>query len=218
MKIDNGIIQRYLNAEHGERGEWHTPEPGEYHASQTGKCVRNWYYTRKEDITPDASAYKHFELGNVLEEVLMGALRQEFGDRYVKTDIPVTVQGDGWQLVGETDPVVVDDNFDIRHLTECKTTGNLKYTRDSPKFNHLCQVHVYMAALDLNRCKIVYIQKYDLDTQVHDVKFDPQIYNGIIDRVSELHEALGTDEPPEAQEEEAQDYFCNLDERCCKNI
>lgn len=219
-RLDNGIVKRWLCAEHDQTDEWHEREVGEYHASTVGKCTRRLYYDFVDDTRPDASAYPHFQLGHVLEEQFLSSLKEEFGDRYVKTDIPIEIQRPEYRIVGETDPVVINDNFELEEITECKTTGNLKYVKGAPKRTHKYQVHCYMKALGQDEATIIYLNKYNLDSVMHTVEFDAEIWADIIDRMDTLHEALLEREPPEPFEEpKYQDHFCDHEgDKCCKNL
>lgn len=210
-------MKRYLNEKHSGVDEWHRREVGVYHASAMGKCVRRHYFNFKEDTQPENDAYPHFELGNRLEDLYEDALKEEYGEKYVKNDVPIKFQGDDYKIVGSTDPVIINDNGDIETIFEVKTTGNLKYTRGSPKDRHLYQLMCYMKALNVNKANIVYINKYNLETVTHEVQFDIVIWNDILNRAERLHEALENDEPPEPVNSDESDYFCEFDERCCEN-
>lgn len=217
----NTIMNRYLEAEYADQDdEYYEPKVGTYHASTMGRCVRHNYFAFMEDIRPDDGAWPHFELGNTLEDVFVKALRNEYGWRYVKNSVPIRIGFDGYEIVGETDPVVLKDNMNIRRLYEVKTTKNLSYVKSTPKLEHVYQVHCYMYALGLldDRCTIVYISKYDLDTQAHHVEFDKSIWNDIVDKVATLHEAIENEEPPEVQPKSEHDYFCDAGDQCCKNL
>ena len=220
--IDNDIITDYLEDTHSVQDEYYDREIGEYHASTSGNCVRRNYYDFKRDPEPGPSAWPHFTLGNVLEDVFEDALRVRFGKRYVKNAMPIKLEFDDFHVVGETDPVIVDDSGNVDHLWEVKTTGNLKYTKDGPKQEHMYQIHCYMMALGItdDSASIVYINKYNLETQTHVVQFDHEIWMDIVDRFERLHEALLADEPPDIEtEEDDQDYFCPHKDTqlCCKN-
>lgn len=219
---DNEILKDYLRAEHGEQDDYYDREVGVYHASTLGNCVRRNYFDFVRDPDVDESAYPHFTIGNVLEEVFEDALKERHGWRYVKNALPIRIPMDDYVIVGETDPVVMDHNGDIERLWEVKTTGNLKYVRDEPKQEHLYQVHSYMFALDIidDRCSIVYINKYNLETVTHTVQFDHEIWNDIVRRCERLHEALVNEDPPDPVGEDGQDYFCPHDntQLCCKVI
>ena len=217
--IDNGIIKRhlvYLNED--LKDSWHERKRGVYHASSTGKCVRRNYFDWVHDVTPPASAYVHFELGHRLEEVYLDALKYEFGDRFVKTDMPICLEFDDFKIVGETDPVVFDNNGEISQITEVKTTTNLKYTRKEPKQTHLYQTHCYMKALDQDSVTIVYICKRDLDSVTHTIEFDSDIWDDIVDRTETLHNALENEDPPDPVGPEGQDHFCDHSDMCCKEV
>lgn len=216
-------MERFLEAEYGgELDDYFKPEVGKYHASTSGSCLRRLYYDFKHEVPPGEDAWPHFELGNRMEDVFERALIEEHGERYVANSIPISIPIDGFEIVGETDIVVLGDNLTVDTLYEVKSTKNLSYVRNKPKWPHVCQLHCYSYGLDLindESRKIVYIDKGNLETVTHEVDFERGIWNHILRKMRNLHEALMNDEPPEVQPEKHRDYFCPHDDtdRCCKN-
>lgn len=222
--MTESIMQRYLESEHGgELDDYYKPVIGEYHASTTGCCVRRLYLDFMEAERPDSGAWKHFELGNRMEDVWEDALIAEHGRKYVVNRAPIEVSIDDFKIVGETDPVVIGDNMEVETLWEVKSTSNLSYVRSKPKWPHVCQLHCYSYGLDLLNTpgarKIVYIDKTSLETVVHDVPFEKGIWNHILGKLRTVHNALMNEEIPDVAEEKHRDHFCPHDDKsvCCKN-
>lgn len=214
------MIDEYLASEYGEQtDDYYQRTVGEYHSSATGNCVRRNFLDWIEDTRPGKSAWPHFELGNNIEDIVEDALINKHDARHVKNSIPIEIQFDEFRIVGETDLVVLGKNLTLDTLYEIKSTGNLKYTKDEPKMQHLYQIHCYMHALGAETAKIVYVDKFRLDTVEHTVEYDEEIWDDIVDRTERLHTALITGEPPEPHEDsELWDHFCDHESsgKCCK--
>lgn len=213
------IMEEYLESEHGTKRSWHKKKPGVYHASSSGKCLRRRYYEFKQNISADAEAYGNFQLGHRLEEIYLDALREKFGHHYVKTDVPIRINLKNCYIKGETDPVIIGDNWEIKDMYEVKTTAWIDYKQDEPDKKHVYQTHCYMYALGLDSCHIAYMDKKGLDTVVHQVEFDQSIFDEIIMKTNLLHQALLNDEPPDVQDESEHDRFCAVEDQevCCQN-
>jgi len=219
------VMQAYLRAQHGgELDDYYKPRIGEFHASTTGSCVRRLYFDFMDPEKPDDGAWKHFELGNRMENIFEDALKERHEPKYVVNAVPIEVEIDDFKIVGETDPVVIDDNMDVETLWEVKSTSNLSYVRSQPKWPHVCQLHCYAYGLDVlsgsGRRKIVYIDKTSLETVVHDVSFERGIWQHILGKLRTVYQALLDEEPPEPAEEKHQDHFCPHKDKaiCCKNV
>jgi hypothetical protein len=219
------VMQAYLEAEHGGPvDEYFEPTIGEFHASTTGSCVRRLYFDFMDPEQARSGAWKHFELGNRMENVFEDALVERYGRKYIVNVVPIEIEIDDFKIVGETDPVVITDDLKPDVLWEVKSTTNLSYVRDKPKWTHVCQLHCYAYGLDLlnpsdNR-RIVYIDKGSLETVVHDVSFEQGIWEHIVGKLRTVYTALMNEEPPEPAEEKHQDHFCPHKDKaiCCKNI
>lgn len=223
---EESVMQRYLREEHGgEQDEYYQPEIGEFHASTTGSCPRRLYYDFMEPEQPDDGAWKHFELGNRMEDVFESALVDKHERKYVVNAVPIRVEIDDFAIVGETDPVVVTDNMEPETLWEVKSTTNLSYVRNKPKWPHVCQLHCYAYGLDMlnasDQRKIVYIDKTSLETVVHDVSFEEGIWKHIVGKLRTVHAALKNEEPPDPEtEDKHRDHFCPHKDKpyCCHNM
>lgn len=219
------VMGRFLESEHGgELDEYYEPTIGEFHASTTGSCPRRLYYDFMDPERPDDGAWKHFELGNRMEDVFEDALAEEYGDKYIVNRVPISIEINDYEIVGETDPVVIDDNLEVKELWEVKSTTNLSYVRSKPKWPHVCQLHCYAYGLDMiqesDTRKIVYIDKTSLETVTHEVEFENGIWEHIVRKLDDVYAALMTGEPPEPSDEKHQDHFCPHDDKsvCCKNV
>lgn len=217
-----GSIENWLASKYGgdRDDDFYDRRIGEYHASMSKNCIRRNYLDYTIGSEPGSDAWPHFEMGNTLEKKKLWALEEEHGKRFVKNSVPIKIDLGDFCIVGETDPVVVDWNWEIQQLHEVKSTNGMSYVRDSPKEEHVYQTHCYMKALDLDTCIITYISKTNISDEVeHIVQFDPDIWNDITFRFTMLHRALTTDEMPPESDEDDHDYFCPFDDRemCCKN-
>lgn len=218
------VMGAFLEAEHGgELDDYFKPKIGEFHASTTGSCPRRMYYDFVEPKRPGKGAWKHFELGNRMEDVFEDALAEKHGSKYVINRVPIDIDFGQYKIVGETDPVVINDNMEIDTLWEVKSTTNLSYVRNKPKWPHVTQLHAYAYGLDLmNRPgarKIVYIDKTSLETVTHEVSFEQGIWKHVTNKLETVYEALMNGEPPEVSEDKHRDHFCPHKEEpyCCHN-
>lgn len=209
------VLDTYLEDRFGDRDDdFYNPKVGEYHASATGQCLRKIYmkYTVPEKIPEDKSGWPHFLLGNTLEDIYFDALKNYYGQRRVKNDVKIEIDCDGFTIKGETDPVLFTANAEPDTVFEVKTTTNIKNNKNTPSKHHVYQLQVYLHALKASG-KIVYIQKNSLDTVVHNVAYDPEVFNDGVRRISELHRCLKDGSEPLAEPfQDWQCKFCNLKE------
>lgn len=214
------MIDEYLHREYAEEDDpYYERRLGEYHSSSRGGCVRKNYFNWVDDVTPDSGAWPHFEVGGKIEEIALDVLRSRHGERYVVNDIPILLEYDDFTIVGETDPVVIDDNLDVRHLYEVKSTGNLSYVYEEPKKAHVYQLHCYMLGLDQLEATLWYINKFNLNEVIHHIEFDPDVMIDIVQRTRQLHNALESEVPPPPMEDpDDWDHFCQHGDKCCKNL
>lgn len=214
------MIKDYLEHEYGEEDDdYYERRIGEYHSSASGQCPRRRFFDWMEDSRPGPDAWPHFEIGHNIEDIVEDALTHKHDKRHVKNGIPIRLHLDDFEIVGETDLVVLGDNLVMDEMIEVKSTGNLKYARDEPKRAHVYQVHCYMKALGLPQCKVLYVDKFRLRTVEHVVEFEQDVWEDIVERTTELHDALTVGEPPDPREGEGEhNHFCDYGNRCCKNL
>lgn len=222
--IDNTIMSDYLEAEFGEDSEDSDDDDrfryqqGEWHSSNTYGCMRKWWYKFKLGSRSDPSSYPYFKLGHTYEKILGEALANRYSeDRVEQSHIidPIPIEGSG-EMVGEADFVIWDqDKENIIKGVEAKTTGNIKYKRGEPSTSHLYQVHPYMYATGLDQWNIIYMQRDDLETVVHKVNFDDEIWSSIVNRCKTFDYYLDVDKIPDADpDSEFQCKYCDFRKEC----
>lgn len=82
-------------------------ERGEYHSSSIGKCPRRWKWEFERGTPDEASPY--FELGPIYEDIYGEALRSKYGDERVVQDVECTIHFEDFEIVGESDWVVIEE-------------------------------------------------------------------------------------------------------------
>ena len=173
------------------------PQIGRYHASDMGKCVRSIYYKHVYGSKTNPGSYSNFHLGNRIEYIAQEALAHYFGWHYVKNSFRIRLDYRDFEIVGETDLLLLNNNFELETMFEIKSIKSLGYVRRKANDNNIMQVHAYMKALKLNYCYIVYIQKSDMDVIGHLIEFDDQLYEEGLERLNLLHSCLVEENPPD---------------------
>jgi len=216
------VLKEYLRHRAESSSKYHETKDGVYHASETSQCLRKLYYKRKapEDKIPkDESSYPHFRLGHLIERIYFNALKHKHSYMHVRNSVPIRHEFDDFELVGQTDPVILGENLKPKRIYEVKSTSNIKYSKNEPSKHHVFQVHPYIAALQCP-CSIVYIQKTNLSTATHEVNFDPSIFKASVDRLRELHKYLNDNKlpPSEPFSPKFECKFCSFSKHCNKDI
>jgi len=175
-------------------------EVGTYHASDFGKCLRKIYYEHELGKRESENSYPHFHLGNKIEDVVEYSLKNHYGQDLIKNNFRIELNFGDFRVVGQTDPVLVGVNGEIKKLFEIKSTKFLKFReKDGPAEHHVMQIHPYMAGLGLDTCTIVYVQKNDLKVLSYDVCFDKEKFARGKNRISVLHKGLTGGSPPKPE-------------------
>lgn len=195
------IVSEYLNMKHGgERQEFWKRRIGRYHASDFGKCLRSVYYEHTVGKKADPSSYPNFHLGHKIEDFAENALSSHYGWDYIKNSYRIKLDYDDFVIVGQTDPILVGNNGDIKKLFEIKSTSWIRDDlRKMPKKPHIMQTHPYMAALPPESVTIIYLQKTDLETVWHKIDYSLDTFSAGLNRINELHRCLKEGKPPEAE-------------------
>lgn len=222
MNERENILKKFLENKYGNREEdfWE-PEIGTYHASELSDCPKKIYLDKTgEESETDSSSYPYFLLGNMLERQYFYALKSYYGSDHVKNDVRISielnedVQKSPIEIVGQTDPVLVDYNLEPKRVFEVKTIKNLHYVEEEPKMGHYMQITPYLKVL---KCPgtIVYIKRDDLSTLVHDVSFDPELFSERVEEIKKVHNAIINKTPPPAEpREQWQCKWCDYKEAC----
>ena len=119
-------------------------------------------------------------------------------------------------VAGSTDPAICDtDTGDVIALTEVKSTGSIGYV-DEPKRMHKMQLHAYMNALGITDGYVIYVDRDNLlDPKVFEVEFDEDVWQTVVDWVSEtLPYAMEGKLPPADAPEGWMCKYCEYANRC----
>lgn len=213
-------IANYLNdkVNNTDNDRWERHE-GVYHVSDGKKCPRKVYYDFHYDGSDhDLETCAKFERGNLTEDFAEEVLKNEYGEEHVKNPIDVAHKIDDFLVVGQTDPVIVENGQIIKGFeVKSKEGYNFKYILDEPSKTHVMQAHGYMKALGLNEWEIWYIKFPDFHDRVHTIEFDEDIWSEMRERYRLIHESLKKDElPPEdpIASWECKEKYCPWWDRC----
>lgn len=218
------VFKKYLeNRFSGPPTDFYERKIGRYHASDTGKCLRQLYYKYMGVASEKTSSWPHFLLGNNIEKMYEWALKFYYGHDFIKNSIRIQLDFDDISIVGQTDPVLLAPNLDIKKIFEIKSTSSISSKKKyGVSKHHVYQVHPYMSALKCP-CEIVYIHKLNLETAKFDIDFDPDILTRGVNRVRSLHEYLVKGALPPAEpfmDWNCKPGFCPFKDICAadKNI
>lgn len=211
--FDDFLEERYSP----KKDSFWTPETGRYHASDTSKCLRAIYYKHVYGPRGSKSSYPNFHIGNKIEDMAKEILSKYYGWDFIKNSIRIKIGVEDFEIVGQTDLVLLGYNMGVLDMFEIKSTSGISYVKGSPKDIHVMQTHPYMKALGLDSCKIIYLQKSDFQVEAHKVKFDENKYNKGIDRIKKLHNHIKEEKPPEPKPYASfQCGWCNYSPLCPK--
>jgi len=188
----NELIQNKLVSEFSNKdSSYWEREDKTYHCSDWGKCPLKTYFEFKLGKREDEEAYRVFRQGHDIEAFIQEVMELEFGNRLIKNSYPIKFNIGDIKIVGETDIVrISEDGKKIEQMYEIKSTKNTHYVQDTPNENHIFQVQPYMLGLNLDRCKIIYIDKRDLKGIVHTVEYSTEKYKEGFKRVKTIEETL----------------------------
>lgn len=233
-KMYDDLLERW--EEEGHRA------PG-IHASELNKCVRQTYYSvialEKQNST-SVNMRRRFHIGHAVHEMV----QKELHKLAAKLQAEEIAAQNGWYLQFEDEVRVspkhqalaekykihssCDGVFTFRELEhgepvlrvglEIKTENPDGYEKlTKPKQEHIEQVHIYMACLDLPLVWFFYMNKGNQNTTSSSapwlIPFDPQIWGNLEVRAQEViaHEIAGT-EP--RREEGHHCSFCPYSWKC----
>lgn len=178
-------------------------EKNRYHVSYGSKCTRDVFYSYLQKKEFGCRTKRNFRLGHIMEDIMEGSLKNAFGA--IENSVVLEKKFDGYDIVGETDPVLKVGNT-VLDMFEIKSTGFSNYKKDRPNFDHILQVHGYMGLLGLDGCNIIYVDKKDLSVVPHKVNFSNQLFELWKSRIDKLHAHLKEHTLPDKNPVE--DYQC----------
>lgn len=195
--------------------KWHETKPGVYHASSAGYCKRKAYY-RIQGLDEDLPLGL-FRMGEMVEDVVEAALRDEYGERFVKNAVPVKHDAGEFAVVGSTDPVVLGYNGDILRVYEVKSSESKLENR--VKDQHLLQAGFYGHLLDAP-VHVVHPGRSDvLEIPDDDVAMDAKEcevrFREAMEWFEDLHGYVAESElPPATPSGGWECQWCDFRERC----
>lgn len=209
----SGALKRISEAINSSlRREGEKPTIGVYRPSLLGACLlRQWLiYNRGLPISEEKAGM--FKIGELFHGFLGNALRaSEIEVLEVEAPIQVLVpfkNGPVW-INGKADALIKIDGE--KYVVEVKSIRRLP---KQPLNHHVDQMHFYLAALNCKNGFIIYLEKSALGHAVHPVKFQVEIFNGLIGRAQRLHEALVKNERPKPDAQHWECKFCEFKEEC----
>ena len=164
-------------------------------------CLRYLWYAHRGYPRPplDGRTLRLFELGNVLEDVIVKDLGHA-GYRVHSQQKEVVIEDGDVRLTGHIDGIIERVTTEP-HLLEIKTAGEksfaaLKkygsYERWNPRYKG--QVQIYMALLKLKRCLVVVYNKNTSELYTERIKSDMDYVSG---RLVDVFSALRRNVPPD---------------------
>lgn len=223
------IIRRFVS----QPSKWHEPQAGVYHASSVWYCLRRNYY--KETGVPEERPLPHglFEMGRRAEDVVFDALKAHYGERFVLNSVPVRWEADGFMVVGETDPVLIDWVLFVKRVYEVKSSEvRDKKKRNPTEDRHRHQASFYagqlstpagdvMETMNQPEVHIVHPGRSDV-LNFRETVLDPAdvdtYYKETLAYFEQLHAALTAKELPPAEPKDKRECgWCPHKAKCLKD-
>lgn len=209
--------------DHGER-------PKGIHASELNKCLKQTYYSlvgleKKNSV--DLNMRRRFHMGHAVHDMV----QKELGQMAALAQAEELAARNGWYLEFEKETKVSPDRqalaakykiysscdgvFTFRELEhgnvvlrvglEIKTEAPDGYEKlNGPKKDHIEQVHVYMACLDLPLLWFFYMNKGNQNSTPSDapwlITFNPQVWSRLEGRATEVLEYEVQNKAPPREE------------------
>lgn len=164
---------------------------GVYHPSSLGQCKRANYYDRigvppTKNVSKDLK--QRFEVGHAVHEWFQRRLKND-----PDFECEVVARVDGLFIEGSCDGVFRHRNW----VLEIKTISDGDYKRlVRAKKEHILQVHCYMAAFDIPRAQIMYINKNSGARRVFRIKFSNELWDEVVELITDLEMCVETETPP----------------------
>lgn len=218
QNIENGTP--YFN------GSGHIPKPERHSPSKLLRCHRRVQYQSHNAPAETDPPTGIFWFGTKFEtELAVPFLRSLTNNAYIQNsiwvDVAVETEGPTIQIRGETDPVFVNEKGEPLLPTEIKTISSLT-NLDSPKEQHLAQVHAYLYGLSKKYDRqvqdgaILYIKRDDFQLKTFQVQFDQEFWKArVLSWIRENTHHRRTETLPAAEPEYAWECnFCPYQRRC----
>lgn len=201
------MVDRYLSNQPGKKRE-----PGVYYTTDVVKpCLRQAYLDIVSPKRFGASTLRIFEMGRIIEELVVRALSQGGGYSVLGTQVQARWPLSGGSVHGRVD-VLAEDRVGARVVVEIKSIKNFNYL-DAAKESHRCQLNFYLCALGIDQGELFYVSKEAMLSggaggpveKRFRVQRDVAAFEALIARGEALHAAVSHGVTPEA----TPDWSCN---------
>jgi len=222
LNIQNG--QSYFN------GSGSVPNPERHSPSQLLQCHRKLVYRQENAPAEEPNPDGIFWFGTKFEEELLFPFLERWvtgSETYVQNsiwiDFTVETAAGELQIIGSTDPVIVDPDAVPILPTEIKTKSSVSNVT-KPNRHHRAQIHAYLAGLsekfdrDLSDAIIVYGSRESLNVQTFQIEFDEDFWEEVVLEWATKHTQYRIDDelPPADPEYDWECQFCSYQNRCGK--
>lgn len=196
---ENGIVDSYLAGLPEKKRE-----AGVYYTTDLAKgCLRQAYYDIVSPKRFDASTLRIFEVGRMVEDLVVRALCEGAGYSVVGTQVQARWPIAGGSVHGRVD-LLARDSAGREVLFEVKSIKNFYYL-NGPKPEHLAQINFYLNVLGLDCGELFYVSKEALLNggsggpveKRFTVIRDPDAFSAVIRRGEALHAAVSGGVVPE---------------------
>jgi len=185
---------------------------GVYRPSLISACMLRQWLIYKKGLAISEEKAGIFKIGELFHGFLAGALKTSQIE-VLAVEAPIRIL-----LPLQPNPLWISGKADayIRVRDE-KYVLEVKSIRRLPKQalkHHVEQLQLYLAALNCQNGFIIYLEKSALQHSVFPVRFELSVFNGLLERVQRLHEALMRNEKPEPDAEPWECRFCEFKDEC----
>jgi len=218
MNLD---VEKIINDSFVEREK---KEITSWHASRLGSCLRGMYLERlggDPDTKIDFRTLRVFELGNQIEEYIVGKIRARTESEGYKIETQVRIELPEVDVTGYADLAITKDLEQEVWEIKSKNSRAFWYMDKGEGANehHKQQVWLYLKALKMARGRIIYLSKDDGTIREYVVRLDDkELEKGIMDQLNILNKCWKEKKlPPVAKTGTWQAKFCNYHLQCMKN-
>lgn len=210
VELDSFNIGTELDIHRVRAARTYSRKTGVYHPSSMSKsaCLRALYYDRTDAPVSRAEFLKDIDLfavGHSIHDGLGAELREAFPG--IQLEVPVEMAS--LHLAGSADGLLRD------WVLEFKSIGDASYKAlTKPKTEHVWQVHCYMAALNVPRAQIMYINRNTGQRRTFRVAFDPSIWSSITSIIASVESCVASGTPPAGVDKRYTCASCKFAKHC----
>lgn len=156
-----------------------------FHPSTSGYCERQIFLSKI-----NARTFTDIVRGSMQSGTLIHNWVQSFNEIkenfFIEKQVRLNVPDSPIYFLGNSDLVAKDNSL----VVDLKSINGLNYVRGTPMTDHIYQVLIYMQGLGIQKGKIIYINKADLDVVEHIIEPSPIRLNKAYEKVKKVYEAL----------------------------